>query len=61
MDDQIALRVRAVAAATGVAHDIVPCDPALGGGSRDCKVVGPPALLSALPNAEVVELLAVQL
>jgi prolyl-tRNA editing enzyme YbaK/EbsC (Cys-tRNA(Pro) deacylase) len=30
----------------------------LGGGSRDCKVVGPPALLTALPGAEVVEGLA---
>ena len=30
----------------------------LGGGSRSCKVVGPPALLTALPNVEVVEDLA---
>jgi prolyl-tRNA editing enzyme YbaK/EbsC (Cys-tRNA(Pro) deacylase) len=30
----------------------------LGGGSRRCKVVGPPALLLALPNVEVVEGLA---
>ena len=30
----------------------------LGGGSRSCKVVGPPALLTALPNVEVVEGLA---
>jgi prolyl-tRNA editing enzyme YbaK/EbsC (Cys-tRNA(Pro) deacylase) len=30
----------------------------LGGGSRSCKVVGSPRLLSALPNAEVVEGLA---
>ena len=30
----------------------------LGGGSRSCKVVGPPALLLALPNAEIVEGLA---
>src|SRR6266545_2664265 len=30
----------------------------LGGGSRSCKVVGPPALLSALANVEVVEGLA---
>jgi prolyl-tRNA editing enzyme YbaK/EbsC (Cys-tRNA(Pro) deacylase) len=30
----------------------------LGGGSRDCKVVGPPALLTALPSAEVVDGLA---
>lgn len=30
----------------------------LGGGSRACKVVGPPALLTALPNAEVVADLA---
>jgi prolyl-tRNA editing enzyme YbaK/EbsC (Cys-tRNA(Pro) deacylase) len=30
----------------------------LGGGSRDCKVVGPPALLAALPGAEVVDGLA---
>lgn len=159
MDDQIALRVRAVAESTGVPHEIVPCDPALadtaefcaaygysmeesantivvagkadptvyvacvvlgttrldvnsavrkrlgvrkasfagaddvrrvtgmeiggvtpfgldmmplwidsrvmacerivlGGGSRDCKVVGPPALLTALPGAEVVDGLA---
>jgi prolyl-tRNA editing enzyme YbaK/EbsC (Cys-tRNA(Pro) deacylase) len=27
----------------------------LGGGSRACKVLGPPALLTALPNVEVVE------
>ncbi|SRR6266508_4710305 len=32
----------------------------LGGGSRSCKVVGPPALLSALANVEVVEGLAVE-
>ncbi len=31
----------------------------LGGGSRDCKVVGPPGLLLRLPNVEVVEGLAV--
>jgi prolyl-tRNA editing enzyme YbaK/EbsC (Cys-tRNA(Pro) deacylase) len=30
----------------------------LGGGSRSCKVVGPPALLLALPDVEVVEGLA---
>ena len=30
----------------------------LGGGSRSCKVVGPPALLTSLPNADVVEDLA---
>ncbi len=30
----------------------------LGGGSRSCKVVGPPALLAALPNVTVVEGLA---
>lgn len=30
----------------------------LGGGSRDCKVLCPPALLLELPNAEVVEGLA---
>ena len=30
----------------------------LGGGSRSCKVVGPPELLTALPGAEVVEELA---
>ena len=30
----------------------------LGGGSRSCKVVGPPTLLTALPNAEVVDGLA---
>lgn len=30
----------------------------LGGGSRSCKVVGPPALLTALPGAQVVEGLA---
>jgi prolyl-tRNA editing enzyme YbaK/EbsC (Cys-tRNA(Pro) deacylase) len=30
----------------------------LGGGSRSCKVVGPPALLAALPGAEVVADLA---
>ena len=29
-----------------------------GGGSRSCKVVGPPALLTAQPNVEVVEGLA---
>ncbi len=32
----------------------------LGGGSRACKVVGPPTLLTALPNAEVVEALALE-
>lgn len=32
----------------------------LGGGSRACKVVGPPALLLALPNVEVVEDLATE-
>jgi prolyl-tRNA editing enzyme YbaK/EbsC (Cys-tRNA(Pro) deacylase) len=32
----------------------------LGGGSRSCKVVGPPALLLALPNVEVVDDLAVE-
>lgn len=31
----------------------------LGGGSRSCKVVGPPALLTALPDAEVVDGLAI--
>jgi prolyl-tRNA editing enzyme YbaK/EbsC (Cys-tRNA(Pro) deacylase) len=31
----------------------------VGGGSRSCKVVGPPAFLTALPGAEVVEALAV--
>jgi len=31
----------------------------LGGGSRSCKVVGPPALLTAQPSAEVVADLAV--
>lgn len=30
----------------------------LGGGSRDCKIVGDPRLLTALPGAEVVEGLA---
>lgn len=30
----------------------------LGGGSRSCKVVGPPAMLGALPNVEVVDGLA---
>ena len=30
----------------------------LGGGSRSCKVLAPPQLLAALPNAEVVEGLA---
>ena len=30
----------------------------LGGGSRSCKVVGTPTLLTALPNAEVVDGLA---
>jgi prolyl-tRNA editing enzyme YbaK/EbsC (Cys-tRNA(Pro) deacylase) len=31
----------------------------VGGGSRSCKVVGPPAMLLGLPGAEVVEDLAV--
>ena len=31
----------------------------LGGGSRACKVLAPPQLLTALPNTEVVEALAV--
>jgi prolyl-tRNA editing enzyme YbaK/EbsC (Cys-tRNA(Pro) deacylase) len=30
----------------------------VGGGSRSCKVVGPPRILLALPNAEVVTDLA---
>jgi len=30
----------------------------LGGGSRDCKVVGVPALLTNLPNVEVIDDLA---
>jgi prolyl-tRNA editing enzyme YbaK/EbsC (Cys-tRNA(Pro) deacylase) len=30
----------------------------LGGGSRSCKVLAPPALLQALPNVEVVERLS---
>ncbi|MGA7687797.1 MAG: YbaK/EbsC family protein, partial [Jiangellales bacterium] len=30
----------------------------VGGGSRSCKVVGPPRMLLALPNAEVVTDLA---
>ena len=33
----------------------------LGGGSRSCKVVGPPALLTALPAVEVVEGLALDI
>ena len=33
----------------------------LGGGSRSCKVVGPPALLLGLPNVEVVDGLAMLL
>lgn len=32
----------------------------LGGGSRSCKVVGPPALLLALPDVEVVDGLATE-
>lgn len=32
----------------------------LGGGSRSCKVVGPPTLLTASPDVEVVEGLAVE-
>ena len=32
----------------------------LGGGSRSCKVLGPPALLEALPGVEVVEGLATE-
>ncbi len=32
----------------------------LGGGSRSCKVVGPPALLTAQPMVEVVPDLAVE-
>lgn len=30
----------------------------LGGGSRNCKVVGPPELLTSLPNTEVIDGLA---
>lgn len=30
----------------------------LGGGSRDCKVIAPPAILLALPNVEVIDGLA---
>lgn len=33
----------------------------LGGGSRSCKVVGPPTLLTALPGAMVVDDLALEL
>jgi prolyl-tRNA editing enzyme YbaK/EbsC (Cys-tRNA(Pro) deacylase) len=32
----------------------------LGGGSRSCKVVGPPTLLTSQPNVEVVTDLAVE-
>ena len=32
----------------------------LGGGSRSCKVLGPPAILEALPNVEVVDGLATE-
>jgi prolyl-tRNA editing enzyme YbaK/EbsC (Cys-tRNA(Pro) deacylase) len=32
----------------------------LGGGSRSCKVIGPPALLTAQPKVEVVTGLAVE-
>jgi len=32
----------------------------LGGGSRSCKVVGPPTLLTALANVEVVDELAIE-
>ena len=32
----------------------------LGGGSRSCKVLAPPAILSALPGVEVVESLAAE-
>jgi prolyl-tRNA editing enzyme YbaK/EbsC (Cys-tRNA(Pro) deacylase) len=32
----------------------------LGGGNRSCKVVGPPSLLTALPQVEVVEGLATE-
>ena len=32
----------------------------LGGGSRSCKVLGPPAILTALPNVEVVDGLATE-
>jgi prolyl-tRNA editing enzyme YbaK/EbsC (Cys-tRNA(Pro) deacylase) len=31
----------------------------LGGGSRDCKVIAPPAILLALPNVQVIEGLAI--
>ncbi len=38
---------------------VMDCDRiVLGGGSRSCKVVGAPTLLTALPNAEVVDDLA---
>lgn len=33
----------------------------LGGGSRSCKVVGPPTLLLGLPNVEVVDALAMEI
>ncbi len=40
-------------------HRVMECERVvLGGGSRSCKVVGPPAMLTALPNAEVVDDLA---
>lgn len=38
---------------------VIECDRiVLGGGSRSCKVVGAPAILTAVPNVEVVEGLA---
>ncbi len=42
VDSQVMLRTRIV----------------LGGGSRSCKVVGPPSLLGALPSVEIVDGLA---
>ena len=40
---------------------VVACDRiVLGGGSRSCKVVGPPTLLTAQPGVEVVEGLATE-
>jgi prolyl-tRNA editing enzyme YbaK/EbsC (Cys-tRNA(Pro) deacylase) len=40
---------------------VMDCDRVvLGGGSRSCKVVGSPTLLTALPNVEVVDGLALE-
>ena len=54
------LLFHAAAASVGDASVVERPRIVLGGGSRSCKVVGPPALLTAQPTVEVVQDLAVE-